>query len=461
MNMKSRVSVIGLSILAVSIMISFSLSNEVDAFSQPPNMNAAEYEMGVLQGQMSFIQGEERLTGFFNSMLWSPNHVYGYEYGFNQAKKEAQERNLAELRQEIHREWAAMMNALYASMGLAVGAQAGGDPLIFSLDERPACTKKMHPDQAESLQWYFELIDEDVRLPMERQLCEGTYLAFVDYNNNGRMDDGREMLWHTTYTAYHFLHNEDLFGEGNYYDGRLDINDASWSKIRIMDHEFNVYNPETLGIESFEYNNAELFKDDDYGLGIYADCLYDGVSDYKCMPVSTAHFRIVAWNEVGMTLEDQTIIPTYGAMQTPLNDCTVFDIRYMAAEFNLAGLETKQRTPETTEIAMTLYEQGLEFCRSFEFANANPDKYMSHWVAGKASALHTNDRLEESLPYYEMAIAMSPDRYFYLADYADALHRLGHPPEETLPIVEKAVRLAADIDPEYTYAKKIWWMISS
>ena len=98
--------------------------------------------------------------------------------------------------------------------------------------------------------------------------------------------------------------------------------------------------------------------------------------------------------------------------------------------------------------AMRLYEEGLEYCQSMDFTSEDPDKLLSHWVAGKASYYHRDGQLEKAKPLYEEALEMSPDRHFYLTDYALLLDQLGYDASVTLPIVKQAL----EIDPDHGYA---------
>lgn len=100
---------------------------------------------------------------------------------------------------------------------------------------------------------------------------------------------------------------------------------------------------------------------------------------------------------------------------------------------------------------MKLYEEGLAYCNSMEFTNEDPDKLLSHWVAGKASYYHRDGQLEEAKPLYEEALKMSPDRHFYLTDYALLLDQLYFEADTTLPIVERAL----EIDPDHGYAHTV------
>ena len=300
----------------------------------------------------------------------------------------------------------------------------------------------MHPDRAESLHWKFDLFVTDIPLKMDRTLCDGTYMMFIDFNHNGILDNGYEALWHPDYTTYEIMHIIDYEKGNNHADGKIDFNDKKiWKDVMIMDSDYQTYRPDTFGITGFGYVDEINLGNDHYGPGVYSDCMYEGNNLYPdCEPVSETHFRVISWNPQGLIFHDGTTKPTYGALQGPLLDCSIYDARYMIAE--------KQLSEWNLDEAMRLYEEGLEYCYSMEFTSEDPDKLLSHWIAGKASYYHRDGQLDEAKPLYEEALEMSPDRHFYLTDYALLLHQLGYPESETLPLVDKALR----IDGKHGYA---------
>ena len=321
---------------------------------------------------------------------------------------------------------------------------AQGDPNIFTIDNTiEPCTIKMYPDQAESLHWKFDLFVTNIPLKMDRTLCDGTYMMFVDFNHNGILDDGYEALWHPDYTTYDIMSRIDY--DKGIQDGKIDINDDKiWKDVMIMDSNYKTYKPSEFGITGFGYADEVNLGDDRYGPGVYSDCLYEGNNLYpNCKPVSNTHFRVISWNPQGLIFVDGTTKPTYGALQGPLLDCSIYDARYMIAE--------KQLSEWNLDEAMRLYEEGLAYCNSMEFTSEDPDKLLSHWVAGKASYYHRDGQLEEAKPLYEEALKMSPDRHFYLTDYALLLDQLGFDADVTLPIVERAL----EIDPDHGYAHTV------
>ena len=322
---------------------------------------------------------------------------------------------------------------------------AQGDPNIFTLDDSiEPCTIKMHPDQDDSYHWKFDLFVTDIPLRMDRTLCDGTYMMFIDFNSNGILDDGYEALWHPDYTTYEIMHIID-YEKGDNHDGKINADDTNiWNNVLVMDSDYKVHIPSKIGITGFDYIQEIGLGNDHYGPGIYSDCLYEGKNLYpNCKPISDTHFRVISWNPQGIQFDDGTTKPTYGAMQGPLLDCTIYDARYMIAE--------KQLSEWNLDEAMRLYEEGLEYCESMDFTSEDPDKLLSHWVAGKASYYHRDGQIEEAKPLYEEALEMSPDRHFYLTDYALLLDQLGFDADATLPIVERAL----EIDPDHGYAHTV------
>lgn len=100
-----------------------------------------------------------------------------------------------------------------------------------------------------------------------------------------------------------------------------------------MDSDYKVHIPSKLGIIGFNYIDETGSGNDHYGSGVYSDCLYEGKNLYpNCKPVSETHFRVISWNPSGLMFDDGTTKPTYGALQDPLLDCTIYDARYMIAE---------------------------------------------------------------------------------------------------------------------------------
>ena len=226
-------------------------------------------------------------------------------------------------------------------------------------------------------------------------------MMFVDFNGNKILDDGYEALWHPDYTTYEIIHIID-YEKGNdngNHNGRIDVNDDIWTNVMIMDSDYTTHIPSEFGITGFDYVGEISLGNDHYGSGMYSDCLYEGKNLYpNCESVSDTHFRIISWNPQGIQFDDGATKPTYGALQGPLLDCIIYDARYMIAE--------KQLSEWNLDEAMRLYEEGVAYCNSMEFTSEDPDKLLSHWIAGKASYYHRDDQLEEAKPLYEEALEM-------------------------------------------------------
>lgn len=101
------------------------------------------------------------------------------------------------------------------------------DPHIFTIDDSvEPCIIKMHPDQDDSYHWKFDLFVTDIPLKMDRTLCDGTYMMFIDFNSNGILDNGYESLWHSDYTTYEIMHIID-YEKGENHDGKINADDTN------------------------------------------------------------------------------------------------------------------------------------------------------------------------------------------------------------------------------------------
>lgn len=447
--------------IIILIAVTMSVFSITDAYAfsggAHSTVNQAQYDSGSIQGKVDGVMGKN----YADLSKSHPDFAEGYDKGYTKGvamkdwsdKREMEMEIVHKYEDIIKKNYEELIDSLY--IGIGIGSQGGGDPLIFSLkDGISACTVRMHPDQAASSQWYFDLYGDGVIMPMERQLCESSIMAFHDKNRNGIMDNGKEMMWHTELNAYDFMKLTDLYEEGNIPDGQLNENDASWDEIKFMTHDFEVltafqieqiYGKRIIGLD---YQNHELLKTDAYGIGTYSDCRWEGVlNHHDCKVVSDEHFRIFGHNPTGVMLEDGTTEPTFAAMQTGLNDCTIFDMRYMNAEYALS-----MRTSETSDTALQLYKDGLEYCQTYEFTSEDPDRYLSHWVSGIAASLHTEGNWNEAKNHYETALEMSPDNPHYRTDYALLLYQLKvNDSNSTLELIQDVLK----DHPKHRYANII------
>ncbi len=315
-----------------------------------------------------------------------------------------------------------------------------GDPIAFSIggDEEEnegdsgACTMRREMGSHDSTYWNINLYSSNppIMLNLDRNLCEGTYIIGIDRNGNGALDSGYEIMWLPGYDAFQILHNIDYY-EG-VYDGVFDTSDPLWTDALVMDSDYNYYHPEDLGIKAVDYHGSDIqrFADDQHGIGVYADEVN----------VSDIHFRILAHAPTAIVLDDGSTVEAFGLVEGPLWDCTIHDVRYHVAE-KMTGQYLRTENPEDST---QLYVDALDFCGDFEAVHQNPDKYLSHWVAGIASMQHKKGlsdpgMLLQSKLMYEEALAMSPDNPFYNSDYCLVNHQLGMSTDECIPKVAQAI----------------------
>lgn len=330
-----------------------------------------------------------------------------------------------------------------------------GDPYIFSFTNE-ACTIKREMGSDESTYFKVNLMvsDPPVFLNMERDLCKGSYMLGIDFNGNGIIDNGLEMLWvadrHTT--SFEALENIDFYQDTSkgIFDGKFDINDEFWNLALIMDSDRNFYHPSDLNIKSFGYgdglfsNNGYLMKkftSDKHGIGVYADEF--GLSD--------EHFRIMAYCSNCVTLESGKQLEAFGTVQGALRDCTTNDMNYHLAEKH-TGEYLRVDEPVNS---IPMYDDSLEYCSNFDVAQENPDKYLSHWIAGIASMKHklaiedgtTNMELAwEARDTYKEALLQMPSNPFYNVDYCLLQYHMSLPFTHCIKAVEKAIDEREDVE---------------
>ena len=322
---------------------------------------------------------------------------------------------------------------------LAMSILPDGDPIVFSLDgETEPCTERREMGSHESTYWNFNLYSTEppIMLNMNRNLCEGTYILGIDRNSNGKLDSGYEIMWHHDFDAFQLLHNIDYY-EGT-YDGFFDSEDPLWADALVMNSDYDHHHPEDLGIKAVSYHGSDMnrFADDQYGVGVYADEVN----------VSDSHFRIIVHAPTAIILENNSTTEAFGAVEGPLWDCTIHDVRYHVAE-KMTGEFLRVEDPEDST---SLYVDALDFCNDFEAANENPDKYLSHWIAGIASMEHKKgltdfNMLLQSKDTYEEALEMSPDNPFYNVDYCLVNRQLGYSTDECIADVKQAIDDRPDV----------------
>lgn len=315
-----------------------------------------------------------------------------------------------------------------------------GDPGIFSLDGE-ACTNKRYLGSHESTYWRYNLYSSEpsIPLPMDRELCDGTYMIVIDWNLDGKATTGHEILFSQEQDIFQRLAGLDmLFGNS---DGVLNATDGDIWKITHVGELDSVNNivlntPSDLGVLGFKYDGYQKFHNDRHGAGVYADNV----------GVSTEHFRINSWNPDGVITVNGTV-PLYGMIVGPLWDCTTNDVRYHVAE-KMTGNYLRVDSPQDPT---HLYREALEYCQDFEEAWAKPAKYQSHWIAGIASMEHKKGfsdpaHFEKSRELYDDALSMMPSNPFYNVDSCMLEYHMGHATNDCIVSIEKAIQDRPDVE---------------
>jgi len=200
-----------------------------------------------------------------------------------------------------------------------IGASDDGDPLLFSLTDKPVNVIRNWPEQHESFLTEFDLYDIGKKVTLSRTLDDGTITLFLDLDGNGELSDGTEWLFDQNEDVYQIFENPLVDSNQN---GWFDYQDNLWSIAMIKDGN-EYYSSSELGILGFNWSMAEHYENDFVGKGRYSDCLWEGdpmIHLYPdCNPVSTGHFRITAYNADGILLKGGKIIPTFGGVMGHLD----------------------------------------------------------------------------------------------------------------------------------------------
>ena len=192
----------------------------------------------------------------------------------------------------------------------------GGDPLVFSVTNKPVNIIRNWSEQDKSFLTEFDLFDTGRNVILSRTLDDGTLTLFLDLNGDSKLSDGTEWLYDQHDNVYQILSKPLIDSNQN---GWFDYSDNLWSIAMIKDGD-RYFMTSNLGILGFNWSDAQHYENDKYGTGRYSDCLYDDVFLYpECKPVSENHFRIAAYNDHGILLQGGKIIPTFGGIMGWLN----------------------------------------------------------------------------------------------------------------------------------------------
>ena len=186
----------------------------------------------------------------------------------------------------------------------------GGDPLVFSLSDKPVKITRNWLDQHESFLTDFDLFAIGKNVVLDRTISDDTMTLFLDFDENRQLSDGTEWLFDQNEDVYEILARDFIDSNNN---GWFDYSDNLWS-IAMIKKGDTYMTPEDLEIIGFNWSNAKHFKNDRYGIGQYSDCRYEGVLHTDCEPVSTEHFRIKAHNANGVLLRGGETFPTFGSV---------------------------------------------------------------------------------------------------------------------------------------------------
>jgi len=187
-----------------------------------------------------------------------------------------------------------------------------GDPLLFSMTDKPVNTIRNWPEQHESFLTKFDLYATGEKVALSRTLDDGTMTMFLDLNGDGELSDGTEWLYDQNENVYEIL-SRPLIDSNQ--DGWFDYSDNLWSIAMIKDGD-KYYFASDLGIVAFNWSNAVKAHGDMHGENRqYSDCLYEGVYLYSdCIAVSESHFAITAYNKNSILVNDGKILDSFGSV---------------------------------------------------------------------------------------------------------------------------------------------------
>ena len=192
-----------------------------------------------------------------------------------------------------------------------------GDPLVFSLTDKPVNVIRNWPEQHESLLTEFDLYDTGKNVTLSRTPEEGTMTLFLDLNDDGKLSDGTEWLFDQHKNVYEILSLPPIDSNQN---GWFDYSDDLWSVAMVKDGDRHHYASE-LGIVGFNWSNHVKAHGDMHGENRqYSDCLYMSIYYYpNCIAVSEKHFAIAAYNQNSILLSNGKVLDSFGSVMGHLD----------------------------------------------------------------------------------------------------------------------------------------------
>ena len=192
-----------------------------------------------------------------------------------------------------------------------------GDPLVFSLTEKPTNVIRNWPEQHKSFLTEFDLYSTGENVTLSRTPSDGTMTLFLDLDGDLKLSDGTEWLYDQHENVYQILSRPMIDSNQN---GWFDYQDDLWSIAMVKDG--NKYYPASeLGIVAFNWSNHSKGHGDMFGENRqYSDCLYEGKYVYpECVSVSDQHFAITSHNQNSILINDGRALDSFGSVMGHLD----------------------------------------------------------------------------------------------------------------------------------------------
>jgi len=192
-----------------------------------------------------------------------------------------------------------------------------GDPLVFSMTDKPVNVIRNWAAQHESFLTEFDLYDIGENVTLSRTLDDGTMTLFLDLNGDGKLSDGTEWLYDQNKNVYQILSQPLIDSNQN---GWFDYSDDLWNIAMVKDGD-KYYTASDLGIVAFNWSNHFKGHGDMFGENRqYADCLYEGKYHYPdCKAVGENNFPITAYNQNSILLNDGRTLDSFGSVMGHLD----------------------------------------------------------------------------------------------------------------------------------------------